>query len=691
MKSIAAKILIFIGGTMLIAILCVALITTSFVSTSAREDENYIMADENKKAAAYIENYFTKYINIAQQMSRDKNVIEMIRSDVNKDNYKKSSNFEDVYSMLKETAESDKSNILSVYIAKESTNLSFDNKDWVGGDDFNLKARDYWFKEKDSVKNGYIICEPYIDSDTKNMVTTVSAPIFDETRTNVIGVTAIDIKVTTICNMVTSAESTYDTGYQVLISKNGFILAHKDSNKLLKKYSEIGFDEIMQKEISKTSDQVIAFNDQNVKSNAVVGVEKNSGWKIVNIVPSVEYQETINTIIKTIVIVNGIAIILIACIIIVITGGISKPLTKLTKITDQLAKGDLDVTIDVHSKDEVGKLAASMGLLTSKLKTYIDYINEISNILKHIGNGELEVNFNHTYDGDFAIIKDALVNTTDMLNDTLLQINLASEQVASGSDQVSYAAQALSGGATEQASSIEELSATINDISAQIKQTAQNATKAKEISIEAKRTTTRGQQQMQEMVEAMEEISRTSNQIQKIIKNIDDIAFQTNILALNAAVEAARAGSAGKGFAVVADEVRSLASKSAESAKDTSELIQSALSAIEKGTVIVNETAKSLKEVVEDSEKSADIIQHIANASNEQAQSIVQINLGVEQISGVVQTNSATAEESAAASEELNAQAQLLNGLLSHFKLKEITEETNKTDKYVERNESIYD
>jgi methyl-accepting chemotaxis protein len=173
----------------------------------------------------------------------------------------------------------------------------------------------------------------------------------------------------------------------------------------------------------------------------------------------------------------------------------------------------------------------------------------------------------------------------------------------------------------------------------------------------------------------MNEINKTSNEIGKIIKNIDDIAFQTNILALNAAVEAARAGTAGKGFAVVADEVRNLASKSAESAKNTAVLIESALEAIDKGTSIVNETAKSLDEVVTGSESSAKIIQQIADASAGQARSIADINTGFEQITAVVHTNSATAEQSAAASEELSAQAQMLKSLIRKFKLKDMNHE----------------
>jgi len=369
-------------------------------------------------------------------------------------------------------------------------------------------------------------------------------------------------------------------------------------------------------------------------------------------------------------------------IIYVLASGITKPLIKITDITDHLAKGDLDTEVDIKSKDEIGKLAVSMGTLVDRLKSYIAYINEISELLKQIGEGDLDLTFKQTYDGDFAIIKDALMNTSDMLNRTLSEFNVSADQVSSGSNQVAAGAQALSQGATEQASSIEELSATISEITSQIKDTAENAEKAKKISIDANVATNHSQQQMEKMIAAMNEISIASNEIGKIIKNIDDIAFQTNILALNAAVEAARAGVAGKGFAVVAEEVRNLAGKSAESAKSTATLIESSLDAINKGSKIVSDTAKSLEEVVEGSKKSAEVIQSIADASIDQSQSIAQVNIGIAQISDVVQTNSATAEESAAASEELSGQAQMLKELINKFKLKNTTQSGSRTDIY---------
>lgn len=374
--------------------------------------------------------------------------------------------------------------------------------------------------------------------------------------------------------------------------------------------------------------------------------------------------------IKALVTTSIITIIISLVISYLLASNITKPIKKLSDITDRLVKGELDTDVDIKSKDEIGHLANSMSQLVDRLKKYIIYINEISTILDQIGNGDLNIDFEHDYDGEFATVKEALINTSDMLNETILEFSSAANQVLIGSEQVAEESQTLSQGATEQASSIEELSTIINEVADTMKHNAQLAKEADKIAHDAHLATEESQNKMDSMVVAINEISNTSYEIGKIIKNIDDIAFQTNILALNAAVEAARAGSAGKGFAVVAEEVRNLAGKSAESAKNTAMLIERSISAIESGAKIVEETAQSLEKVILETEQSSKVVEEIAATSDEQAQSIDQINIGITQISNVVQTNSATSEESAASSEELSGQSQNLKDLISKFKLK---------------------
>jgi methyl-accepting chemotaxis protein len=341
---------------------------------------------------------------------------------------------------------------------------------------------------------------------------------------------------------------------------------------------------------------------------------------------------------------------------------------------------DGDLNVRGNSNNFKGGYKEIIDGMNRTMEAIVKPINEASDVMQEMAKGDLAVSMDGDYDGDYAKIKNNLNTTIRSINSVLHDINNTSLQVATGSKQVSDSAIALSQGSTEQASSIEELTASIEEIASQTKQNAINADQANQLAVSAKNGAVSGNDQMNEMLKAMNDINEASSNISKIIKVIDEIAFQTNILALNAAVEAARAGQHGKGFAVVAEEVRNLAARSANAAKETTILIEGSIKKVDGGMELANQTASALSNIVEGVTKVTALVGEIAIASNEQASGISQVNQGIMQVSKVVQTNSATSEESAAASQELSNQAAMLKELVNKFKLSKISYGNNLSD-----------
>lgn len=379
-----------------------------------------------------------------------------------------------------------------------------------------------------------------------------------------------------------------------------------------------------------------------------------------------EVKGTVSRTLLISIIVNLATMVLVVIIFIYTLKNLKEPIKEIEVASNNMANGDFDISINYKSKDELGKLSSSMRQVCSATK---EVVSDTNRILGEVALGNFDVKTNGQYIGEFKNIEDSVIKITNDLSETMLKINLASEQVESSSDQVVNISKDLTQGAIAQSETIEKLYSTIMNISNKIKSTADNAEQASVLSVSAGHEVRYGSEQVSQVVRAMSDIEIASNEISRIIKMIYDIAFQTNILALNAEVEASRAGDSGKGFAVVAEEVRRLANKSAEAAKKTDILIENSITAVNKGTKVVDNASQSLGKIVNTTNRTILLVDEMAKSSEEQASAVTEITHGIKEISKIVQKNLNIAEDGTTASKDLSGQARILKLLINRFQL----------------------
>ncbi|MEM9445412.1 MAG: methyl-accepting chemotaxis protein [Verrucomicrobiota bacterium] len=272
------------------------------------------------------------------------------------------------------------------------------------------------------------------------------------------------------------------------------------------------------------------------------------------------------------------------------------------------------------------------------------------------------------------------------------RITNSTDSVNENSAELSRSCMSIADGASQQAAAFEETSASMEEISSTVNTNVEHVENSKRLADSALSSAQAGVDNMGQMKNSVEAISESSDElhkamsdiksssesISKIIKSIDEIAFQTNILALNAAVEAARAGEAGMGFAVVADEVRNLAKRSADAARETSEMIEDANLKGSKGVEVSESILTKLQQVVSSTGKLETNLLEIQNkvheannstaeietSSKEQSVGITQVNEAITQMDQVTQQNAATAEENASLAQELSNEGRQLKGII---------------------------
>jgi len=304
------------------------------------------------------------------------------------------------------------------------------------------------------------------------------------------------------------------------------------------------------------------------------------------------------------------------------------------------------------------------------LDAIVHPLQDSQQVLKRFAERDLTAYMERNYQGDFSVMKEALNRVADQLNLDLVAVEEAAEQVRMASGEIRSGSQALATGASQQAASLQTVSHSLEQVAAMADANSHSARQTASQAESAYRAMEMGMESIRRLSTAIEAITASANQSAKVVRTIDEIAFQTNLLALNAAVEAARAGDAGRGFAVVADEVRSLALRSAEAARETSDLIDGSIVSSREGVARNQEAMDRLQEMRKMVEAVRNEVSTIAAASEKQREDLTVVTQSLGDVNRVTQQSAASAEESAGVAEELQARAEEVSSLVGEFKLR---------------------
>lgn len=384
------------------------------------------------------------------------------------------------------------------------------------------------------------------------------------------------------------------------------------------------------------------------------------------------------------------ALLTIACVAVLIwlsrltSAAVAAPVKEAMRVADALAVGDVGVTVDVRTDDELGQLLRSM-------REMVRYLSETAVVAERIGQGDVDVavtprsahdafgnalvNMTH-YLSDMARVADeisaghldaqvkprgttdrfgnAFVAMVNSLSELIGEIRSSADAIAVAATQLTHSAQGLSEGAAEEAASVTQTTSSLGTLNDSIARTVREIAQMDEVA-------RLGASDAEKSGKAMETTVAAMMSITDRVTAINQIADQTNLLALNAAIEAARAGHQGRGFAVVAEEVRRLADVSRRTAGEITELAA-------RSKLTVAQSGELIDGLVPRIRQTAVIVRAVSASSAEQVQSLDLVGKAMQQVDDVTHRNAAAAQELGAMAQELTAQSETLQEVIGRFR-----------------------